>query len=115
MAPPPRYPDPPQQLARLAADARAAGTPFDQFWQHAVQPEGPALLPSAKNAPPGIVLWPSDTVSRRAWRAAMLDERVREGWRRAYERQPATPADAALRLLWDALTAPGSGPVLLAA
>jgi hypothetical protein len=63
----------PAQLCEALADARAAGQPFDQAW--------PALIADYSD------------------RSVLEDEAVTAAWRRAFERQPPTPADrAAARL-----------------
>ncbi|MDO8213533.1 hypothetical protein [Conexibacter sp. CPCC 206217] len=59
------------------------------------------MLASARNPPPGVVLWPSDGDARRAAIEALRG--TREAWERAYVGAPAGDAERALPVLLAAL------------
>jgi hypothetical protein len=118
-----KYPSPPEQLRRLAEEARAEGKPFDEFWAAAIPPlvgvpikvkgeivawkeeddGSPLQRPATKlprvddeEIPPGAIRWPSDTFDRNCWYRAILD--MEDHWRRLYEGLDA-PVDHAVSFL----------------
>ena len=116
MAPRRVYPEPATQLAELAAAAKRAGVEFDLFWRQAMRPGERAPLVTDPSAPDSVVRWPSDRGARIGWRTALLDDQVREAWRRAYEDLPPTRGELAIALLLSALAdAPAGEPLLVAA
>lgn len=92
-----RYPDPHEQLLKLAREARERGEPFERFWVEAVRKGQPNVLTSTRNPPARCVLWPSDSTPRIDWQTAIYA--TREAWRRAYEGERATQHEQALRML----------------
>lgn len=119
MPAPQRYPTPGEQLVLLAVQAREEGLSFDEFWERAVPTQEPIrhktsgrvltdaegrprlrpcrVLPRVGEEAPGAVLWPRDTRDRRdAYEATCA---MKEGWRRAYEKEPPTPAERAMSAL----------------
>lgn len=98
-----KYPTPHEQLGVLMLEARREGVSFTVFWRTAVRP---GLTPVVwrtpeERRPAGCVVWSNDTAIRAADREVYEDERVRAGWRRAYERTPLR-RDLALPALMDA-------------
>lgn len=85
------------QLARLAREARAAGTSFDAFWTRAVRENKSVVMVTHTDPPAGAVRWPTDPYERKAWRNAILD--TRENWRRAYEGEEPGEQERALIVL----------------
>jgi hypothetical protein len=75
--------------------SRAAGVPFEVAWRECQPARGDEA-----------VRWTRDRRARREWTTALAA--TQEGWRRAYEGQPATVGEAAVRLLADALADEGS-------
>lgn len=105
-----------EQLAELAAAAKRDGDGFDAFWHRALRPGERVPLVTEANVPAGAVRWPTDNTTRHAWRAVLLDDQVREAWRRAYEDLPPSRGELALVVLLSALTdAPAGDPLLVAA
>lgn len=103
MAPPQRYESPAKQLFELGRLARAEGLTFDEFWQRAVRPGEPALTPRRLGKGRyadlvGAIIWPSDTAERTD--AQESTDRTKDTWRRAYNREPASPGDHAVALLY---------------
>lgn len=103
MAPPQRYPSPAKQMFELAKVARSEGLDFDAFWERAVRPGQPPLTPrrlgkGAYALLEGAVIWPSDNAELHDAQAAI--ERSEQVWRRAYNREPATPGDQAIAMLY---------------
>jgi hypothetical protein len=116
-----RHRTPGEQLLELARQAQEEGLSFDEFWDRAVPPpealvdrrsgepkrdaEGEIetkpsrVLPRVgeENPPVGAVLWPNDTRERRdSYHATVA---IREHWRRAYEREPDSRSERALRAI----------------
>ena len=105
-----------EQLAELAAAAKRDGEGFDAFWHRALRPGERVPLVTEANAPAGAVRWPTDNAARHAWRAVLLDEAVREAWRRAFEDLPPTRAEQVFGVLLSALAdAPAGEPLIEAA
>lgn len=114
MAPPLRYPSPAKQLVTLGQIARAQGRSFDDFWQEAVRPGMPPVTtrklgPNGEldDIPTGAVIWPSDTADRAIEQGAT--EALKEAWRRAYDREPETPADRGIKALYAIITETDTG------
>lgn len=111
-----RYEPAYRQLLALAIEAREEGLPFPEFWDRAIRPGLRVItwkVPEARR-PHGCVVWPNDTLERRIARASVLE--VRDAWRRAYDREPATRGERALTLLSPLLdAATDAAPVLVAA
>ena len=97
MAPPVVYEQPHEQLLRLAVAARERGLSFEVFWREALNVGGDIVYVTDENPPPGAVRWPTDGRERIPWRRSMLE--TRETWRRAYEGEPPTRREHAVRLL----------------
>lgn len=93
MAPPRLYAPPNEQLVGLLLEARAGGLSFDEAWQRAVRPGRRTVMTNAADPPAGAVLWPTDSRDREAWRRAIVE--MKDGFRRAYERRPATQREVA--------------------
>lgn len=94
--------DPPNvQLVRLLGEARAEGLSFDEAWARAVRPGRALVMSNAPVVPEGALKWPTDRTDREAWRQAIAD--AREGWRRAYDREPPRASEIALGVLADSL------------
>lgn len=74
---PPRLHFPEEQLLAALVEARRQGQSFNSAWE--------AALPQLRMG--------TDTFTCRAWHEAF--EWSRESWRRAYEGEPPTPAEAA--------------------
>lgn len=98
MARPEKYPAVHKQMGELMLLARRRGLTFDEWWDEAVRPRRSQRLVTsatlAENRPACAVMWPADTKDRQLVRAATLDSR--EGWQRAYDREPASRAERAL-------------------
>lgn len=96
MPAPAKYPVPHEQLYALAVVARRKGVDFDDFWEEAIRPGLPAVTwaKAEELRPVGAVVWPSDTADRAIAVAATIGARV--GWRRAYDKLPLKPREAAL-------------------
>lgn len=92
-----KYPTPREQLLELALSAKERRLSFGAFWEEAVRPGKPPVTRRHPNPPPSCVIWPSDTADRNAERQGTLG--AREGWRRAYEGEPALPREEALPVL----------------
>lgn len=94
-----KYPPPHVQLRRLAERARAEGVAFEEFWERAVRPGQPPVTyyKAEGDRPADAVVWSTDTTDRNLARAAV--EESREGWRRAYEGEPASRPEQALIVL----------------
>lgn len=105
MAPQPTYEPPHVQLGRLLLAARRRGLSFDEAWNEAVRPGKTVVMTNTPNPPAGAVRWPSDRNDRVTWQAATLD--AKDGWRRAYDREPPSKQEAALALLAPGLDALG--------
>lgn len=114
MAPRPQYATPIAQMTVLAADARDRGLSFDEWWEEAIRPGRGAVTPTTPGGrrPAGCVVWPNDSFDQRTWREAILQSK--EAWRRAYDREPVTRGDAALRLLAPALERAGLAELVAA-
>jgi hypothetical protein len=97
----PKYPTPHAQLGELMVEARREGLTFDEFWDRAVRPgRSPVVFRSAEEGrPAGCVVWPNDTADRRDALEVIRDPLVKDGWRRAYERQPERRQDRGLSAL----------------
>lgn len=105
-----RYPVKPGGVCtKPSCDRRASlEDPWEQ--EHAEDADG-LLMPSgrlypvdqADRAPEGAILWPRDTWDRRVAYDALAS--TREGWRRAYEGEPAPRRESALRALGSSLDA----------
>lgn len=104
MGAPKRYPPPHKQLGELMIEARRQAMTFDAFWMRAVRPEKGQriVMVTDEDPPPGCVLWPTDPKDRREWRHAITT--TKEGWRRAYYREPPSKPEDAVRYLGDALS-----------
>jgi hypothetical protein len=103
MGRPEKYEPAHRQLRVLLARARTEGLTFDEAWDRAVRP-GLKLVTTKDpedERPDGAVVWPADTRDRQLIRTACLENR--EGWRRGYYREPATPAERALKQLFSEL------------
>lgn len=99
-----RYATVPEQMVFLAQEARREGLSFEDWWDRALRPGRPPILVTMKQPwPTGCVVWPSDSWDRNGWRDATLQ--IKEGWRRAYNQDPATPQENAIRILEPILTA----------
>lgn len=100
-----RYPTPPEQMIELAEVARASGIEFEDWWREAVRPGLPPVDTSWTDAvrPDRCVIWPSDSQDCKTWRSAT--DGAKEGWRRAYERMPASLQEKSLTILAPALAA----------
>lgn len=103
MAPRPTYDPPHVQLGQLMLAARRSGTSFEEWWEEAVRPGESLVLTSTPDPRARCVRWPSDYHDRATWRAAVLGSK--DGWRRAFEREPPTEQEAALALLAPGLEA----------
>lgn len=112
-------------MFELAVKARAEGMSFEDFWERAVRPGQPALTPrrlgkGAYKDLVGAIIWPSDTAERDDAQEAMF--RCKDVWGRAYDREPMTPGDQAIALLYamwseqdtDGLFAQGTGSKMAA-
>lgn len=97
MAPPKLYKDPHEQLVELLRECREAGLRFEDAWQQVVRPGRPLVMSTSQNAPANVVLWPTDTRERLAWRTALFA--AKDTYRRAYERRPVTHRENAVVLL----------------
>lgn len=107
-----KYPTIHEQLYALAVLQRREGVPFALFWELAVRPTQTPVVTwrtPEERRPPRCVIWPNDTDDRALERELYADWRVREGWRRAYERLPVRPQDRALPQLAGLLSEDGDG------
>jgi hypothetical protein len=89
-----------EQLGRLALQARREGVSFQAFWLRAVRPGISPLITTMNTPTPPeyAVVWPHDTAERRLAQQA-TNESI-DVWRRAYLREPPTPAEEALMRLF---------------
>jgi hypothetical protein len=96
-----KYPTPHAQLGALMVEARREGLTFQEFWERAVRPDRSPVVwrTPVADRPVGCVVWSNDTAIRAADREVYRDARVRDGWRRAYERLPERRRDTALKRL----------------
>lgn len=92
-----RYEAPHAQLCQLATEAIRRGEDFEVFWQRAVRPGEPLVRMKHPNPPASAVRWPTDYYEADAWYEAITGSK--DGWRRAYEREPAPSCEAALVFL----------------
>lgn len=103
MAPRATYAPPHVQLGELMVAGRRRGLSFEAWWREAVRPREAIVMTSTPDPPERCVLWPSHGPDRVTWHAAILGSK--DGWRRAFERVPPTPQEAALALLAPGLDA----------
>lgn len=103
MAPRATYLPPHKQLAVLMIEARREGLSFEVFWSRALRPELPIVMVTHPDPPHGAIRWPTDRDDRKGWQDALED--TRGGWRRAYERAPATAPEVAVLVIADAIDA----------
>lgn len=101
MAPQRLYELPNEQLVRLLGEARDLGKPFELAWREAVRPKESLVLTNTRDAPEGCVRWPTDSSDRIAWREAIFE--LKDEFRRAYQRRPATARERAVTILVDVL------------
>lgn len=96
MGAPKRYAPPHRQLGELMVEARRSGVTFEEFWIRAVRPEKwqTLVMVTDPDPPEGCVLWPTDPKDRKDWRAAILQ--TQDGWRRSFERTPASRPERAV-------------------
>lgn len=96
-----RYDAPHEQLRDLGVEAKREGLSFEEFWARSVRTgESPAVTTESARTiepPAGAVVWPRDSIDHANARAAING--TKEGWRRAYEGEPATQGDRALLIL----------------
>lgn len=103
MAPPPTHLQPHVQLTLLAIAARRRGLSFEAFWREAIREGKPPVMTNRADPPSGCVRWPTDTNERVSWQKAIGE--MREGWRRAYEREEPTPGEQAVLMLGEGIGA----------
>lgn len=103
MAPQPTYDPPHVQLGRLMVEARRRGLTFGEWWEQAVRPGKAVVMTNSSSPPVGAVRWPSDRNDRITWQHAILGSK--DGWRRAYNREPPLEREAALDILRPGLEA----------
>jgi hypothetical protein len=103
-------------MVTLGRIARARGRDFEDFWLEAVRPGEPPITtrklgPNGEmdDIPVGAVIWPSDTADRAVEQAAT--EAMKEAWRRAYNREPETPGDRAIKGLYGLLIEQDTGGI----
>jgi hypothetical protein len=94
VAAPAKYTQPHVQLGRLMVAARRRGLSFEEWWAEAVRPGRPVVMVTDLDPPAHCVRWPTDRMDQRAWQEAILS--AKDGWRRAYNREPPTAAERAL-------------------
>lgn len=98
MAPPRLYQLPNEQLVELLSTYRTEGLSFEAAWELAVRPKQSVVMTNTRALPKRpCVLWPTDSSDRMAWRGAILE--LKDEYRRAYQRRPATKREAAAGLL----------------
>jgi hypothetical protein len=86
-------------------DARDALLSFDAAWDRAMAVGfGRTVLTTTTNPPEGAVRWTTDSATRAIERDALLA--TRDGWRRAYQRRPATVRERSVTELLRALQEP---------
>lgn len=94
MAAPSRYETPLEQVTRLLILAKRRGESWEEAWGRIRRPGTPPALFGTEGVPEGCALWPRDGTDRAVWIRAI--DGAAEGFRRAYEDEPPTPAEVAL-------------------
>lgn len=97
------YDAPNVQLVGLLGAAKRERLTFDQAWIRAIRPSKSLVMSNAKVVPHGALKWPTDRADREVWRSAIIA--TREGWRRAYDREPPRTSEIALGVLAESIGA----------